>query len=190
MSIPGHVPQRLAVRNVWVQTSAVSTKGDELVGPVSDHMSDDVEAVMLAARVLVAVSAQSVAAIEDEVTLPQLRVLVMVASRAELNLGSIAAGLGVHPSNATRAVDRLVKAGLLDRRDDPTDRRNLVLELTSAGHTLVERVMNDRRAAIADILARMPAGRRRSLVPVLRSFAAAGGEVPDDAAWSLGWTTE
>jgi DNA-binding MarR family transcriptional regulator len=183
-------PQRLVSRNVLVQTCAVSTKGDELVGSVSDRVSDDVEAVMLAARVLVAVSARSVAAIEDEVTLPQLRVLVMVASRDELNLGSVAAGLGVHPSNATRAVDRLVKAGLLDRRDDPTDRRNLVLELTSAGRALVERVMNDRRAAIAHILDRMPAGRRRSLVPVLRSFAAAGGEVPDDAAWSLGWTTE
>lgn len=183
-------PQRLASRNVWVQTCDVSTKGDDRVVSTNDLESDDVEAVMLAARVLVGVSAQSVAAVEDEVTLPQLRVLVMVASRDELNLGSVAAGLGVHPSNATRAVDRLVKAGLLDRRDDPTDRRNLVLTLTSAGSRLVERVMNDRRSAIADILSRMPAGRRRSLIPVLRSFAEAGGEVPDDAAWSLGWTTE
>lgn len=151
--------------------------------------SDDVEAVMLAARVLVGLSAQSVAAVEHQVTLPQLRLLVMVASRDELNLGSVAAGLGVHPSNATRAVDRLVKAGLLDRRDDPADRRNLLLALTPAGHRLVDRVMDDRRAAIADILGRMPASRRRSLAGVLRSFAEAGGEVPDDAAWSLGWTT-
>ena len=68
---------------------------------------------MVAARVLVAVSAQSVAAVQDELTLPQLRVLVMVASRREMNLGAVAEGLGVHPSNATRAVDRLVVAGLL-----------------------------------------------------------------------------
>lgn len=144
---------------------------------------------MLAARVLVAVSAQSVAAVEDVVTLPQLRVLVMVASRGTLNLGAVAAGLGVHPSNATRTVERLVVAGLLNRRDDPADRRNLLLELTSAGRGLVDRVLNDRRAAIAGILERMPADRRRALVPVLRSAAAAGGEVPDDAVWALGWTT-
>lgn len=49
--------------------------------------------------------------------------------------------------------------------------------------------MNDRLAAIAGILERMPAGRRRALVPVLRSFAAAGGEVSNDAVWTLGWTT-
>ncbi len=153
------------------------------------QVTREVEAVMLAARLLVAVSARSVAAVEDVVSLPQLRVLVMVSSRGPLNLGAVAAGLGVHPSNATRAVDRLVVAGFLSRTDDPTDRRNLVLELTPQGKGLVERVMDDRRAAIAGILERMPPSRRRALVPVLRSFAAAGGEVDVDAVWSLGWTT-
>jgi DNA-binding MarR family transcriptional regulator len=60
---------------------------------------------------LVAIRAQSVAAVDDVVTLPQLRVLVMVSSRGPLNLGAVAAGLGVHLSNATRAVDRMVRAG-------------------------------------------------------------------------------
>jgi DNA-binding MarR family transcriptional regulator len=149
----------------------------------------EVEAVMLAARVLVALSAQSVSAVDDVITLAQLRVLVVVASRGPLNLGAVAAGLGVHPSNATRAVDRLVTTGLLHRSDDPTDRRHLVLDLTDAGRELVDRVMDHRRRAIASILDRMPAGRRRALVPVLRAFAEAGGETPDSAAWSLGWTT-
>ena len=42
----------------------------------------EVEAVILAARVLVALSAQSVSAVDDVITLAQLRVLVVVASRA------------------------------------------------------------------------------------------------------------
>jgi DNA-binding MarR family transcriptional regulator len=168
----------------------MSAQGDDR-GPIArtEHDAPDVDAVMLAARVLIAVSAQSVAAVDDVITLPQLRVLVMVSSRGHLNLGAVATGLGVHPSNATRAVERLVVAGLLNRSDDPTDRRNIVLELTSEGQALVDKVMNDRRAAIAEILQRMPASRRRALVPVLRAFAAAGGEVPADAVWSLGWTT-
>jgi DNA-binding MarR family transcriptional regulator len=158
-------------------------------GAAPTTVAPDVEAVMLAARLLVALSARSVAAVEDVVSLQQLRVLVMVSSRGSLNLGAVAAGLGVHPSNATRAVDRLVTAGLLSRSDDPTDRRNLVLDLTPEGEALVARVMGDRRAAIAQILERMPPSRRRALVPVLRAFAAAGGEVDADAVWSLGWTT-
>ena len=76
-----------------------------------DAWSDDVEATMLATRALVAISARSLAAVDDVVTTPQLRVLVMIASRGQLNLGAVARGLGVHPSNATRACDRLVGAG-------------------------------------------------------------------------------
>jgi DNA-binding MarR family transcriptional regulator len=165
----------------------VQTGGVADAGPT--EAEDEVEAAMLAARVLVAVSARSVAAVDDIVTLPQLRVLVMVASRGPLNLGAVARGLGVHPSNATRACERLVVAGLLERHDDPADRRNLVLELSIKGQELVDRVMDHRRDAIAAILDRMPANRRRALVPALLSFAAAGDEVADDQVWSLGWTT-
>ena len=173
---------------------SMDVDADGSSGPASalsagDSRNDDVESVIAATRVLVAVTAESVARVEDEVSLAQLRVLVMVASRPSMNLGGIAMGMGVHPSNATRAVDRLVGAGLLDRRDDPTDRRNLQLELTAAGRELVERVMQDRRAVIARILERMPASRRRALVPVLRSFAQAAGEMAEDAVWSMGWPT-
>jgi DNA-binding MarR family transcriptional regulator len=150
----------------------------------------DIEAVMAAARVLVAVSARSVAEVEDVVALPQLRVLVMVASRGPLNLAAVARGLGVHPSNATRACDRLVLAGLLDRRDNPADRRNLLLDLTGAGRALVDQVMEHRRTAITDVLDRMPAVERAALVPVLRSFAVAAGEVDDRGVWSMGWLTQ
>jgi DNA-binding MarR family transcriptional regulator len=110
-------------------------------------------------------------------------------SRGPLNLAAVADGLGIHPSNATRACDRLVAAGLLDRRDNPADRRNLLLELTPSGRELVARVMAHRRVAIAEILDRMPTGRRRALTNVLRSFAAAAGELPHRDVWELGWTT-
>jgi DNA-binding MarR family transcriptional regulator len=164
-------------------------------GPVPDAgerqaVADDVEATMLAARALVAISAQSVAAVDDVVTPPQLRVLVMIASRGPLNLGAVARSLGVHPSNATRLCDRLVTAGLIDRRDDPADRRNLQLQLTGEGRRLVDGVMDRRRRSIAAVLERMPALQRTALVPVLATFAEAAGELPDEHLWSLGWTTE
>jgi len=153
--------------------------------------TEQVDAVMLATRVLVAVSARSIAAIEDQVTLPQFRVLVMIASRGPLNLRSVADGLGVHPSNTTRTCDRLVAAGLLTRRDDPADRRNLVLELTGAGHQLVADVTRDRRDTIAAVLTGMHPASRDMLAAALTAFAAAGNETdPAPGAWALGWTTE
>lgn len=152
--------------------------------------ADQVDAVMLAARVLVGVTARSIDEIEHAVTLPQLRVLVMISSLGPLNLTSVAEGLGVHPSNISRACERLVNAGLLDRRDNPADRRNLVLDLTDAGRELIGQVNRSRRSAIEAILARMPRRRRDALVPALRAFAEAAGEQAGPNAWLLGWTTE
>jgi DNA-binding MarR family transcriptional regulator len=150
----------------------------------------EIDAVMAATRVLVAISAQSVVQVEDQVTLPQLRVLVMIGSRGPQNLNAVAQALGVHPSNATRACDKLVEAGLLRRSEDPADRRNLVLQLTTSGRQLIHTLVEHRRTAIADILARMLVQHRSSLVPALLAFADAAGETPPSQIWTLGWTTE
>ena len=63
--------------------------------PAGGPTEAEIESVMRAARVLVGVSAQSFAVVEDRLTLPQLRVLVMVASRGPLRLAAVAEGLGV-----------------------------------------------------------------------------------------------
>jgi DNA-binding MarR family transcriptional regulator len=152
--------------------------------------TEEVDAVMSAARVLVAVTAQSVTSVEDQVTLPQLRILVMIASRGPQNLASVAQALGVHPSNATRRCDKLVEAGLVHRSEDPTDRRNMVLQLTPSGRQIVQRMTEHRRAAVEGVLAKMPTTLRGDLVPALLAFAQAAGELPAGQAWALGWTTD
>lgn len=141
---------------------------------------------MRAARVFVAVIAQSVAEVEHLVTSPQLRVLVFIDTHGPQNLGAVAADLGVHPSNATRTCERLVAAGLLDRTDNPADRRYLLLELSLQGRALVAQVMEHRRAAIAAVLNRMPAEMRRGMGPALDAFAHAAGEFPVDESFTLG----
>lgn len=159
-------------------------------GPAARPSPEQIDAVMAASRVLVAVTAQSVASVEDRVTLPQLRILVMIASKGPQNLASVAQGLGVHASNATRMCDKLVAAGLLHRSDDPSDRRNLILELTPSGQQLVDTMTEHRRAAIEDVLAAMAPQLRTDLTPALLAFADAAGEIPHHRVWTLGWTTD
>ncbi|HET7328189.1 MAG TPA: MarR family transcriptional regulator [Nocardioidaceae bacterium] len=151
-------------------------------------MDGQVDAVMDAARVLVAVVAQSVAEVEDTVSLPQLRVLVMVHRHGQLNLSAVAAGLGVHSSTASRTCDPLVRSGLLARADLPHDRRHLSLTLTGEGRRLVDSVLDHRRRAVKDVVRRLPASRRDSLASALEEFAAAAGDFPADQAAALGWT--
>lgn len=148
---------------------------------------DQIDAVLRASRALVGIAAASIAAVDGDVTVPQLRVLVMVDTKGPLNLAAVAAGLGVNPSNASRICDRLIRAGLLDRRDSPDDRRNITLSLTDAGTRLVNKVMKHRRTAIIRVLRGMDPDDRKVLTTALDRFATAAGEPLDDDAVTLIW---
>ena len=134
-----------------------------------------VDAVMTASRVLVAVAARSLAAAGD-VSLPQYRMLVLLAGRGQQRVGDLAAALAVNPSSATRMVDRLARAGLIRRRRDQHDRRSLLVTLTPAGHDVVGEVTRRRRADVEDLLRALPAERHASVVEALRALADAAGE--------------
>jgi DNA-binding MarR family transcriptional regulator len=149
----------------------------------------EVDAVMWAAQLLVAISARSLAAVEAEVSLPQLRVLVILASQGAQSLNAVAHSLSIHPSNATRACDKLVVAGLIHRGEDPSDRRAVVLELTGAGIELVEKVMRNRRDQVEEVLSGISASERRALTFALNALESASGDRLNQAAWQAGWTT-
>lgn len=137
-----------------------------------------VEAVMAGTQVLGALIAESLAVAERHVSMPQLRVLLLASQEAPLNLTAVAEGLGVHPSNATRTCDRLVKAGLLNRRTSEVDRRHLDLTLTAAGRRLVNRVMTHRRKRIRQLLGTLSADDRDALARSLSALAAADQTTP------------
>jgi DNA-binding MarR family transcriptional regulator len=160
---------------------------DRLVG---GPVSADVDAVLAACRVLVALSARSIAAVNDAADIAQVRVLVIVASTEPVSLSVVAEAARLHASTASRLCDRMVSEGLLDRRDDPTNRRALNLRLTAKGRRVVPSMMRRRRHAISPMLEAMPAARRQELIESLREFAQAGGEPADRDLWSMGWTSE
>jgi len=141
-----------------------------------DDVDAVTDAVLTASRLLVAVSARSIASVDDTITIPQFRLLVLLANEGPLKLTAIAEHLGVNPSTATRMVDRLVSAGLIERETNPASRREVVVRLSRKGRTLVGSVTKRRRGEIAEIVGRMSATSRRGLVRAMSAFAAAGGE--------------
>ena len=146
-----------------------------------------VESVMDASRVLVAMIAQSIATTDPGLTLPQMRVLTIVSRQGPLNLNAVAQSLGVHPSNATRTCNRLVEAGLLDRRDNPEDRRNIVLTLTPQGRDLWEGVMDHRRRSIEGVVRRLTPKEREQLADGLTAFARVAEKTFEEETSILGW---
>jgi DNA-binding MarR family transcriptional regulator len=54
----------------------------------------------------------------------------------------IADFLGITPPSATSLVDTLAKAGMVNRLDDPNDRRSVQLGITAKGEKFIEEGMN------------------------------------------------
>jgi DNA-binding MarR family transcriptional regulator len=145
-----------------------------------------VEAVLSASRALVAVAARSLAGAEGEVSLPQYRALVVLASRGAQRPSDLAEELGVHSSTAGRMCERLVRKELVQRDRSPEDRRTVVLTLTERGRALVDDVTGRRRAEISRLVRRVPVADRGQLVSGLQALSRAAGEVPDQD-WAAGW---
>jgi DNA-binding MarR family transcriptional regulator len=77
---------------------------------------------------------------EVGVTMAQAKVLYVVAAAETLRMSELASRLGVSMSTASGVVDRLVELGLLERRADAADRRQVIVALTAAGADTLERM--------------------------------------------------
>lgn len=141
------------------------------------------DAVLEGAKVVSGIIARSLTEAEASVTLPQLRVLVVTGDRSVLGMAEVAELLAVHPSNATRLVDRLVQAGLLDRRDDPLDRRQLRLTLTDAGTQLVKTVLDHRRQAFRRLLSNVSSDAQAAIGAAMLTVASTEKNQTDEQTW-------
>jgi DNA-binding MarR family transcriptional regulator len=152
----------------------------ENVAATEDSLDLITDALLTASRLLVAISARSIAHVDETITIPQFRTLVILSNQGPMNLATLAGVLDVQPSATGRMVDRLVGAGLIHRQTNPASRRELLAALSTRGREVVRRVTTHRRDEIARIVEAMPAPERRGLVRALAAFTVAGGEPAAD----------
>ena len=62
------------------------------------------------------------------------QLLSAIAAHEPATLGQVAKSVGRGAPAVSRSVDSLVRAGLVERTQDPDNRRRLALRLTAAGH--------------------------------------------------------
>ncbi len=76
-----------------------------------------------------------------QLTLPQLRTVFIIAHNKTSSVIQIARHLGIGEPTASHLVDKLVQAGLVDRSEDPIDRRRAIVRLSPAGEELIEKLL-------------------------------------------------
>jgi DNA-binding MarR family transcriptional regulator len=85
-------------------------------------------------------------------TTAQLKSLFFIDNEGITNFTKLAAALGVTSSNVTGIVDRLVEQELVSRKENPEDRRVLLLSVTEKGKTLLSSLRESRIKQMSEVL--------------------------------------
>jgi len=115
---------------------------------------------------------------DDALEPGQFDTLEALTQRPLWRMSDLADALRVDPSTATRAVQRLLRTGLAERRRDREDGRVVLVAATEVGRRRYEAIARCRRAFMDSVLARFDAGERRLFAELLERLVAA----VDDAA--------
>jgi len=158
---------------------APETRGEDCRMTESDRrtQTDDDDVLVQAARTFVGLSVRAADQL-GSVSLVQLRALTVVDDLGRANLMQLSEGMGVTVSTASRLVDRLVAAGLVDRRPSEVSRREISLSLTAEGRDLLQRYDALRLQTLHERLDRLPRRRRAALIEALGDLVATEGPRP------------
>lgn len=151
---------------------------DSSAGPRARAAAPDVVAFQMATRDLVDLAIRSVDAVAPSVSLPQMRLMLALSDAGPTPSSSLARTLGVSPSSVTRMIDRLVRAGLVDRSGNPENRSMVTLTLTDAGGQIVCKVLAWRHAEWERLLAEVKADDRAVAARVLSAIHDAVASMP------------
>jgi DNA-binding MarR family transcriptional regulator len=110
---------------------------------------------------------------EERLLFPQLRCLQALArTEGPAFAAQLARALMVTPPTMTRTLDVLVERGLVERQPDPTNRRQIALQITPEGQALVDRYEAMITAHLHMLIAPLPADRQERLLLALQDLGA------------------
>lgn len=130
------------------------------------------EALALEAKILRAIGAATVGEwCRLELTMAQLKGVLVLGRKLELPVGGLARELSVGLPAASAVVDRLVEQGLVNRKEDPADRRRTLVRLSPDGEELLVRLRRGSQEAFTIWMQQMREDDLHSLLVGLRAMA-------------------
>ncbi len=113
-----------------------------------------------------------------EITVAQIRALMMIDLRGTVNLVRLAEILGVSSAAASEVVDRLVRARMVDRQRSEKDRRVVDLTLRPRGRQVLDRLTKSRTERARKLVAAVGPGDARRVIAALEVLNSILEKVP------------
>jgi len=102
--------------------------------------------------------------------LSDFAVLELLLHRGPTPVNTIGERVRLTSGSITAAVDRLARKGLVERRNDPEDRRTRVVHLTGDGEKLIQSAFADHEAAMERAVAGLDAEEREEAARLLKKL--------------------
>jgi DNA-binding MarR family transcriptional regulator len=113
----------------------------------------------------------------DGVPLSQFHMLFAVDELKACSMIKLAENLSLDKSKVSRAINKLVKAGFVNREIDPENRRYAILTLTNHGKKLVKEINNKNNLLFKDILSKLPKGEGSLFIESFDTFTKSFKEI-------------
>jgi DNA-binding MarR family transcriptional regulator len=105
------------------------------------------------------------------------QVLALLEMREVMAMSRLAEELAVALPNATGIVNRMEERGLVARRDDPGDRRVVLVALTQAGRRLIGEMEAERRERMRRLFGRLAPDQQDRLLAAVQDLVAAADDL-------------
>lgn len=102
--------------------------------------------------------------------------LMQIVSDEGMSVSTLASRLGVSLATASQVVTDLDNGGLVERFEDPTDRRRTLIKITESHRTLAEAILDTRLLPVQRALDRLKPAEQRAVVRGLELIAEELGE--------------
>lgn len=99
-----------------------------------------------------------------KITLTQLSAMASISTAGELTLGELAARERVQPPSMTRVITTLHDHGLVVRKADPSDGRQVLVSLTPKGEQILQDEALTREVWLADQIEHLTEEEKQTLV--------------------------
>jgi DNA-binding MarR family transcriptional regulator len=100
----------------------------------------------------------------------QIQALIFVNQHTKVSMSELAKNFRIELPSVTSLVNKLCEQKLVERYEDPEDRRLVMIILTTDGKKLLEQAILARRKKIEKLLSYLSVGQKSELLSILKTF--------------------
>jgi len=112
-------------------------------------------------------------------SMPQFGLLMQMHHKGDCGMSEVSERFDITPAAASQLVDKLVQGGLVQRVEDPNDRRAKLLNLTEKGRELIQQGIQERYRWVDELGSKLSAEERTQISEALNIMTRVAQELEE-----------